>query len=640
VGTEFSSTITQYEDSDAITAIKADIDWNATDWDTAYGWGDHSTEGYLTDITAESILDLTDTPVAFDDGKFLKSGAADVTFESITEADISDLGSYLENITGESILDLDDTPSAFDNGKVLKSTADGTEWATVAGVGDALTTDGLDQFASTTSSELAGVISDETGSGDLVFNDSPTLVTPEIDDANGNEILRFGNVASAVNYLEITNSATGDAVEIEATGDDTDIDLNLVPKGTGAVQIDGADITASDVRKVLAAMREETFIHTDGAGGTSWSTMVWIPKFVTSGFVAQPNLNGITMGGFWVDKYQSSQPDATMGSRGGTTANSPGSVPGVSQALKVPWTDISWTNAKVAAENRGASENGTATADASAANELTDTANLPGAAVGKQIKITLTDGITYIRRITGFDTNGTTIYFAPDLPSNVLTGDSYTITEYHLITAYEWASLAYLACMIWGEERRAGTDYPKGNNDWGKDTDDADSEENYGIEDPVKAGYDGHDIARVLTGSGPNSWSLTGHPLGVWDLNGNVYEWIDLLIGGGDTVAGESGTDHTVNPGFPEAGIVLPDSNGNIATLEDSDTNGKKAALPKTVGSAVNEYGKDCYYQVTEERAGRRGGVWYAGSYAGVFLLHVHDTPSYTNTYFGFRVAK
>jgi len=95
------------------------------------------------------------------------------------------------------------------NGKVLKSTADGTEWATVAGVGDALTTDGLDQFASTTSSELAGVISDETGSGDLVFNDSPTLVTPEIDDANGNEILRFGNVASAVNYLEITNSAQG-----------------------------------------------------------------------------------------------------------------------------------------------------------------------------------------------------------------------------------------------------------------------------------------------------------------------------------------------------------------------------------------------------------------------------------------------
>ena len=38
----------------------------------------------------------------------------------------------------------------------------------------------LSQFASTTSSQLAGVISDETGSGALVFGTSPTLVTPAL----------------------------------------------------------------------------------------------------------------------------------------------------------------------------------------------------------------------------------------------------------------------------------------------------------------------------------------------------------------------------------------------------------------------------------------------------------------------------
>jgi len=38
----------------------------------------------------------------------------------------------------------------------------------------------LSQFASTTSSQLAGVISDETGSGALVFATSPTLVTPAL----------------------------------------------------------------------------------------------------------------------------------------------------------------------------------------------------------------------------------------------------------------------------------------------------------------------------------------------------------------------------------------------------------------------------------------------------------------------------
>ncbi len=44
----------------------------------------------------------------------------------------------------------------------------------------ALTSDKLDVFAATTSAELAGVISDETGSGLLVFGTSPTIVTPTI----------------------------------------------------------------------------------------------------------------------------------------------------------------------------------------------------------------------------------------------------------------------------------------------------------------------------------------------------------------------------------------------------------------------------------------------------------------------------
>jgi hypothetical protein len=41
-----------------------------------------------------------------------------------------------------------------------------------------VTTDKLSALAATTSTELAGVISDETGSGSLVFATSPTLVTP------------------------------------------------------------------------------------------------------------------------------------------------------------------------------------------------------------------------------------------------------------------------------------------------------------------------------------------------------------------------------------------------------------------------------------------------------------------------------
>jgi hypothetical protein len=43
-----------------------------------------------------------------------------------------------------------------------------------------VTTDKLSALAATTSAELAGVISDETGSGSLVFATSPTLVTPNL----------------------------------------------------------------------------------------------------------------------------------------------------------------------------------------------------------------------------------------------------------------------------------------------------------------------------------------------------------------------------------------------------------------------------------------------------------------------------
>lgn len=56
----------------------------------------------------------------------------------------------------------------------------GLKWSNPAGGWDALTSWTLAQFAATTSLQLKGVISDETGSGSLVFANSPTLVTPAL----------------------------------------------------------------------------------------------------------------------------------------------------------------------------------------------------------------------------------------------------------------------------------------------------------------------------------------------------------------------------------------------------------------------------------------------------------------------------
>lgn len=63
----------------------------------------------------------------------------------------------------------------------------------------------------------------------------------EIRDVNGNEMLEFDAVASAVNFARLANSATGNAVVLSAQGDDTNISVNIDPKGTGVVDIGAAD---------------------------------------------------------------------------------------------------------------------------------------------------------------------------------------------------------------------------------------------------------------------------------------------------------------------------------------------------------------------------------------------------------------
>jgi hypothetical protein len=77
---------------------------------------------------------------------------------------------FTKNVTALSFTKSGGTSSQF-----LK--ADGSVDSNVYGVGDALTTNPLSQFAATTSSQLASVISDETGTGALVFGTSPTFTT-------------------------------------------------------------------------------------------------------------------------------------------------------------------------------------------------------------------------------------------------------------------------------------------------------------------------------------------------------------------------------------------------------------------------------------------------------------------------------
>jgi len=69
--------------------------------------------------------------------------------------------------------------------------------------------------------------------------------------------------ASPVNYLQVTASATGNPVVLEAVGDDTNIDIQLKPKGTGAVK---ANMTTLD-QITAAQLRNDDGTVVDATGG-------------------------------------------------------------------------------------------------------------------------------------------------------------------------------------------------------------------------------------------------------------------------------------------------------------------------------------------------------------------------------------
>ena len=97
---------------------------------------------------------------------------------------------------------------------------------------------GLTALLADTSPQLGGNL--DTNSQNILIDDAHF-----IGDENGNEQIIFQTTSSAVNQIDITNAATGSGPSIIATGDDTNIDLTINPKGSGTVNID-SNVEISD----------------------------------------------------------------------------------------------------------------------------------------------------------------------------------------------------------------------------------------------------------------------------------------------------------------------------------------------------------------------------------------------------------
>ena len=210
--------------------------------------------------------------------------------------------------------------------------------------------------------------------------------------------------------------------------------------------------------------------------------------------------------------------------------------------------------------------------------------------------------------------------------------------------------------------------------------------------------YESGKIARVATGTGPISWSHDKTMAGIWDLNGNVWEWqggIRLVLGELQILANNDAADPD-NPqnatstcwkaiNAADGALVDPESKttdssahvsgktvkldyvNNKWTYSTSITNAKdesrscafyQVAADSSIGDAAkvmlralallpdSDVTTDVYEgdymwwnNGVAERCVYRGGNWYIGSYAGVFFLNGNNSRSNSNTNIGFRSA-
>ena len=136
--------------------------------------------------------------------------------------------------TGSTITVLDGKTLAVNNSLTFTGT-DSSSVAFGAGGTVMYTTAKLSDLASTTSAELASIISDETGTGLLVFATSPALTTPDIGNATATSVNKVAITAPASNAtLTLANGstlATSGAYSITLTAT-ADTNVTLPTTGT------------------------------------------------------------------------------------------------------------------------------------------------------------------------------------------------------------------------------------------------------------------------------------------------------------------------------------------------------------------------------------------------------------------------
>jgi len=175
-----------YLDFPGFTTLLTDYGFtdNSANWDTAYGWGDHSLIGYLTDITGESVGDLSDVTITLAEAGdyFRYSGAAwvDVGISQIL-TDLLAVDGASSNLDAD-LLDGQEGSYYLDLDNQTGSCADCLTTAEI----DESTFTGLD---STNIDDIYLFSNGDNGSGTYVFEDDVTLGLTSADTLTVNALI-------------------------------------------------------------------------------------------------------------------------------------------------------------------------------------------------------------------------------------------------------------------------------------------------------------------------------------------------------------------------------------------------------------------------------------------------------------------
>jgi hypothetical protein len=170
-------------------------------------------------------------------------------------------------------------------------------------------------------------------SNNLSIGTNPSITTG-ITDANLATMIGFTATTSAVNYLNLTNAATGGPPILTAKGTDTNIGLTFLTKGTGTYLFGSAAVTNAQLRTLQTAVPTCTtncgspgnvVAGTDSAGiatvGTSPSTAFVINFSTTWAAAPACTVTQQTTAANYVTKALTTTTTITVSTAAGPTAS-------------------------------------------------------------------------------------------------------------------------------------------------------------------------------------------------------------------------------------------------------------------------------------------------------------------------------